>query len=543
MKTILRAILLPTLFTTISFAGIINVPADIDSIQGGIDLATNGDTVLVQPSTYFENINFKGKAITVASLFIMNGDTNHINNTIIDGSQPSNPDSGSVVYFASNEDTNSVLTGFTITGGSGTVGHWFPGWGPSKSGGGIRVAFSGAKIEKNKIINNNITTSGDTVASGVGIVAIADFADYVVIRDNQISENTATSPVYAALGGAINWAEVGTCVFERNRVTNNACNGEGAYGSGLSILGRTGLQWTYIVRNNFIKDNILNASSHGAGGGIYINNCSPEVTNNIITGNGSGPDGGGIGVTRWTNQIGVAKPVFINNTITNNSATENGGGVFVFGSQQANVKMMNNILWGNSAPTDMQIGTLNGAIIQVRYSDVQGGWTGEGNIDADPLLVADSLTDASTCIGAGTLQYDFGSGIVLHSPGYDINGRMRPYPAGSNPDMGAWESKVGIVGIEPQPSPGIPKSYALEQNYPNPFNPSTMIKLALPKSSEVSLKVFNILGEEVATLVSEKLSTGSYSYEWDAGGLASGVYLYRLEAEGFVQTRKMILMK
>jgi len=59
----------------------------------------------------------------------------------------------------------------------------------------------------------------------------------------------------------------------------------------------------------------------------------------------------------------------------------------------------------------------------------------------------------------------------------------------------------------------------------------------------VSLKVFNILGEEVATLVSDRLSAGSYSYEWDASNLASGVYLYRLEAENFVETKKMILMK
>jgi hypothetical protein len=89
----------------------------------------------------------------------------------------------------------------------------------------------------------------------------------------------------------------------------------------------------------------------------------------------------------------------------------------------------------------------------------------------------------------------------------------------------------------------ISQTLSLSQNYPNPFNPSTTIEFDLPKTSEVSLKVFNILGEEVTTLVSDMLSVGSYSYEWDASSLASGVYLYRLEAEGFVETRKMILMK
>jgi hypothetical protein len=88
------------------------------------------------------------------------------------------------------------------------------------------------------------------------------------------------------------------------------------------------------------------------------------------------------------------------------------------------------------------------------------------------------------------------------------------------------------------------QSFNLKQNYPNPFNPSTTIRFDLPKTSKVTLKIFNILGEEIATLVSDQLSAGSYSYEWSGtGGMASGVYLYRLEAEGFVQTRKMILMK
>ncbi len=97
----------------------------------------------------------------------------------------------------------------------------------------------------------------------------------------------------------------------------------------------------------------------------------------------------------------------------------------------------------------------------------------------------------------------------------------------------------------------IPEYFELKQNYPNPFNPSTTIEFNLPKTSQVSLKIFNILGEEVATLVSDRLTAGSYSYEWSRpAGMASGVFLYRLsvgslsgEAEGFVETRKMILMR
>jgi hypothetical protein len=87
------------------------------------------------------------------------------------------------------------------------------------------------------------------------------------------------------------------------------------------------------------------------------------------------------------------------------------------------------------------------------------------------------------------------------------------------------------------------KNFKLNQNYPNPFNPSTTIEFDLPKTSKVTLKLFNILGEEVATLVSDKLSAGSYSYEWDASHLASGEYLYRLQAGDYVETRKMVLIR
>jgi flagellar hook assembly protein FlgD len=73
--------------------------------------------------------------------------------------------------------------------------------------------------------------------------------------------------------------------------------------------------------------------------------------------------------------------------------------------------------------------------------------------------------------------------------------------------------------------------------------PVTTIEFFLRVKTEVNLKIFNILGEEVTTLVSDRLSAGSYSYEWDASNLASGVYLYCLETEGFSETRKMILMR
>ncbi len=88
------------------------------------------------------------------------------------------------------------------------------------------------------------------------------------------------------------------------------------------------------------------------------------------------------------------------------------------------------------------------------------------------------------------------------------------------------------------------ENFYLHQNYHNPFNPSTTIEFELPRSSEVTLKIFNLLGEEIATLLSTSLLSGSYSVDWSRPAeIASGVYLYRLQAGDYVETRKMVLMR
>jgi hypothetical protein len=90
---------------------------------------------------------------------------------------------------------------------------------------------------------------------------------------------------------------------------------------------------------------------------------------------------------------------------------------------------------------------------------------------------------------------------------------------------------------------GMPKQFALEQNYPNPFNPTTVIAYQLPVASTVSLKVYDVLGKEVVTLVNGRQKAGAYNYTLNAGNLASGIYFYRLQAGNFVSTKKMMLVK
>jgi hypothetical protein len=88
-----------------------------------------------------------------------------------------------------------------------------------------------------------------------------------------------------------------------------------------------------------------------------------------------------------------------------------------------------------------------------------------------------------------------------------------------------------------------PARYSLSQNYPNPFNPSTIIRYSLPKPGHVMLKIFDLLGREVATLVNDMKAAGEYDVQWTPSGLTSGVYVYRLQAGDFVDTKKLVLLQ
>jgi hypothetical protein len=101
------------------------------------------------------------------------------------------------------------------------------------------------------------------------------------------------------------------------------------------------------------------------------------------------------------------------------------------------------------------------------------------------------------------------------------------------------EGAVGIVPISNE----VPSTFGLEQNYPNPFNPSTTFKFNVPSASNVSLKIYDMLGNEIITLVNENLQSGVYEVKFDASTLSSGVYFYSLNAGSFTATKKMMLVK
>lgn len=106
-----------------------------------------------------------------------------------------------------------------------------------------------------------------------------------------------------------------------------------------------------------------------------------------------------------------------------------------------------------------------------------------------------------------------------------------------------WQfTNVSVIGIQ-QISGSVPRNFSLEQSYPNPFNPGTKIRYQIPDNTFVSLKIYNANGKMIETIVNQIQNAGTYEADFDGSNLASGVYFYRLEAEGFTQTRKMILIK
>jgi hypothetical protein len=110
--------------------------------------------------------------------------------------------------------------------------------------------------------------------------------------------------------------------------------------------------------------------------------------------------------------------------------------------------------------------------------------------------------------------------------------------------MAAIGNSLIVTSIDQPGTAGtLPHEYRLDQNYPNPFNPTTVIKYQTPTNNHVTLAVFDVLGREVATLVDEFEGAGFKSVQFNAGGLSSGVYYYRLQAGSYAETKKLLLLK
>jgi len=170
--------------------------------------------------------------------------------------------------------------------------------------------------------------------------------------------------------------------------------------------------------------------------------------------------------------------------------------------------------------------------------------TAERILNGDTIIVAQKYTQSDG-------EYDFGAWAGKDSTiKYEVNVKGPSYaPATINITL-QDQKEITLPNIILQNATGVlndesavPKKYSLAQNYPNPFNPSTIISYSLPKESMVKLKIYNILGQEVSTLVNKLQTAGNYQVTFNAGSMPSGVYFYKLSADSFNQVKKMLLLK
>jgi parallel beta-helix repeat protein/predicted outer membrane repeat protein len=342
------------------------------TIQAGIDASVDGDTVLVYPGTYGEIINYNGKAITIKSV---SGRAV----TAITG--PGAGYNATAITFNHNENTGSVLMGFTIGNGFATS---------------VSCSSSSPTI-------SNCTISGNT---SYGIYCTSSSSP--IITNCTISGNSAQS------SGAGIYCNSSSPAITSCTISGNSASG---LGGGISCSNSSPTISGCIISGNY---------AGGGAGGIYCNSSSPAITNCFITGNIAGSYGGGMFCASGSS------PAVTNCTFSRNIAYSGGGAIYCNGSSPT---IKNCILWGDSASGYYEIYPAN--LAYVTYSDVYGGYTGTGNIFSDPKFDSNGnyhLSVTSPCINAGT---------SAGAPATDIDGEARPQPRPFSQqfgiDMGADE--------------------------------------------------------------------------------------------------------
>ncbi len=332
----------------------INVPSDYPTIQLGIYATERGDTVLVHPGTYYENVVSNGNNIVIASLYLTTGDTSYISATIIDGGS-----AGSV--FSSSYDILGppVFAGFTVQNGA------------AYSGGGIYCNTSSIEIHSNIIRNNTCEYNGGGIFCD----------DYLLghIHDNVIIDNHA-----GYRGGGVYFIDADP-IFSDNRIIDNTSSGDGG---GVYC-------WEFYgdISGNMISGN----QTSGNGGGILLRNSSGFLISRcVVADNSCQENGGGIAVLASISTLA-------NLTVIRNQGGTGGG---LFCDQETDALVVNSIFRDDSASVQGNELMFEGGGFGVNYSDIEGGFSGNGNIDEDPLFVDPEnndfhLQEGSPCINAG----------------------------------------------------------------------------------------------------------------------------------------------
>jgi len=465
------------------------------TIQHTILESFYGDTVVVENGTYNENVTIIDKNIILASRYIHSEDTTDILGTMINGDS-----TGSVItLLGCNEETE--ILGFTIENGYNI-----------SSGGGIHCTNSSPTIR------NNIIHENHAGGNGGGIYCAGNSNPRIF--NNDIFNNTARS-------GAGIMSIASNSIIVNNSIHNNTSSSSGG---GLELF----CTYSYIA-GNVIYNNISTISIPyvgGHGGGVYCSG-SPVFIGNLLFGNIAENRGGGMEL--------YGDAIFMNNIFFNNFGTRAGGAILC--SYRSYPIIHNTIFWNNNAQEGSQIFVETGGGPLLSFSNIQGGWEGEGNIDIDPLfrdpdngdfhLMSTACGDPfdSPCIDAGSpafidslLDCSWGLGTILS-------------------DMGAYGGGDSVIVDIDEYIENLPDKFALLQNFPNPFNPSTKIGYSLPTQSHVRIEIYNILGQKIATLFEGNMQAGHHAIAWQADDFPSGVYFARVETAKNSQSIKMVLIK
>lgn len=561
-------------------AEIHHVPSEFSTIQNAIDAAVPGDTVLVARGVYYENITFRGKNIVVMSSYGFTGDVQDIYQTIMNGSMPVDPDSASVVRIIGGEDSSAVLQGFTITGGTGTAWPDEHSPGTFREGGGIHIALSSPTIRDNLIIKNHATSVGSgLVSAGGGGIRAGDGNPRII--NNVIMRNFG---LYGA-GIVLNY----TGALLRNNVI---CQNEGGghFGGGGVWINSHGPA-PKLLENNTIVGNI----AYGPGGGIDMFSAAvATLRNNIIRGNFGSPghqiyqggssltvtycniEGGWAGTGNFDQPSGFADS---NLYLTTGSASIDAGdpdslyydpaGDLVpelaewpsmggrrndagaYGGPQRTLLAMTSDAGFYSMVSSLNFGSLQVGLTRTMALAIFSVGAGPLTIDSAVIknhtqgievttpwpfvlgpISTDSIHVAWTPVTTGSLRDTL---LIYHRDTLAVNPKVVRLQINVLTDIG----DAGQVG---------PSAFGLHQNYPNPFNPSTDIGYDVPEASFVKLNVYSVLGQQVRSLVHGMAPAGRHTARWDGRNdrgqaVGSGLYLYRLEANGRSWTKKMVHMK
>ena len=410
---------------------------------------------------------------------------------------------------------NAVLTSAPAVGSDGTI--YF---GSSALGGFFAVNPDGTKKWSRDITVGVIRTSPGIAPDGTILIATS------------MGELQALNPA----DGTEKWnVNLGTSYY-----SSPAIDANGTIFIGLASGGKTYLKsissdgveiWSYKVDSD---EYAYSSPAIGADGTIYIGSSD----NNLYAVN---PDG----TEKWkyfTDGNLWASPVidsdgtiYIHSTESNLYAinpdgTEKWKTSLILGIM-SNINLTaaignNNVLYIGGTNTSYQ-----STIYAINTSDGSVKW--ESGLDYSPTSPMTIGTDGSIIFGGNDYLYVFNS---------DCSGLAdSPWPKYrkdyKNTGFTLVATSVKQIGIE------VPQEYLLSQNYPNPFNPSTTISFAIPNQANVTLSIYNSIGEEVAELLNENISAGFHQVNFDASSLSSGLYFYTIRSENFTSTKKMILLK